>query len=48
MGADSVDLNFYASQAFLRDWNSAFPTMKDYAVSKVDLLRRRAASSVDW
>ena len=48
MGADGVDLSFYASQAFLRDWKSAFPTMKDCAVSKVDLLRRRAASSVDW
>ena len=48
MAADGVDLTFYASRAFLRDWKRAFPTMKDCAVSKVDLLRRRAASSVDW
>ena len=27
MGADGVDLSFYASRAFLREWKRAFPPM---------------------
>jgi len=38
MAADGVDLSFYASRTFLREWKGAFPTMKDCAVSKADLL----------
>ncbi len=44
----SVQLSFYATPTFLREWEKAFPTLKDCAANKVALLRDRAAATKTW